>query len=452
MTFESSTASDPLALLDFPQLLDGKLRLRWGTPADAEALAAFNIRIHSDEPGQPENWLGDWTRDLLSGRHPTTTASDFTVVEDISNGTIVSTLVLIPQVWTYAGTPLGVGRIELVGTDAAYRRRGLVRRQMDAIHALSAARGHHLQAITGIPWYYRQFGYEMAVNLGGGREFFWNRSGNEQVVSPETYEMRPATTADIPLLEELYAAHSAHSLLVLPRDDAMWRWELEEAGRETDAARHAHIISTADGRPVAYVEYRHWGAAFGVRELGVLPGHSWREVVLYVTRELKRRAEAQSAEGKNPVTHIRFVLGERHPVYTALGDQLEQPRRPYAWYIRVADVPGLIRQIASVLETRLAESVMAGHSGLLRLNFYTDTLQLTFANGRLAEVGRFTPDYMEDGDALFPDLTFLQLLFGHRSLEQLDAAHPDCYANNPGARILLDALFPYMPSNVSAAN
>ena len=334
----------------------------------------------------------------------------------------------------------------------AYRRRGLVRHQMDAIHALSAAQGHHLQAITGIPWYYRQFGYEMAVNFGGGREFFWNRSGNEQVVSPETYDMRPATTADIPLLQDLYAAHSAHSLLVFPRSAAIWRWELEGAGRETDAARHAHIISTADGRPVAYVEYRHWGATFGVRELGVLPGHSWREVVLYVTRELKRRADVLSAEGKETVTRIRFALGERHPVYTALGDQLEEPRRPYAWFIRVGDLPGFIRHIAPVLENRLAGSVVAGHTGLLRLNFYRDTLQFTFDNGRLAEVGTFTPDYMEDGDALFPDLTFLQLLFGHRSLEQLDAAYPDCYANNPGARILLDALFPYAPSNVSALN
>ncbi len=443
----SNPASHP-----FPERIGENLLLRQGTLADADALAAFNVGIHSDDPALPEDWLGDWTRDLLSGRHPTTSASDFTVVEEVSSGKLVSSAVLIPQVWSFAGVPLGVGRIELVGTDEAYRRQGLVRRQMNALHVLSTERGHLMQAITGIPWYYRQFGYEMAINLGGGREFFWSRAGNARAVAPEPYEMRPATAADIPSLNELYSAHCASSLLVMPRSEAMWRWELEEANRETDAARHAHIISTADGRAVAYVEFRHWGAAFGVRELGVRPGYSWREVALFVTRELQRQATALSAEGKKSISHIRFVLGERHPVYTALGDQLERPRRPYAWYIRVPDLPAILRAIAPVLEERIATGVVAGHTGELQLNFYTNTLRLRFENGRLAEVGHFDPANSEDGDALFPNLTFLQLLFGHRSLEQLDAAYPDCYANNPGARVLLDTLFPYAPSDVSAAN
>ncbi len=29
--------------------------------------------------------------------------------------------------------------------------------------------GHLAQGITGIPWYYRQFGYEYAIDLDGGR-------------------------------------------------------------------------------------------------------------------------------------------------------------------------------------------------------------------------------------------------------------------------------------------
>ncbi len=73
--------------------------------------------------------------------------------------------------------PIKVGRIELVGTDPAYRRQGLIRQQMDAIHKRSAAKGEMIQAITGIPWYYRQFGYEMALNLGGSREFFLGSTG-----------------------------------------------------------------------------------------------------------------------------------------------------------------------------------------------------------------------------------------------------------------------------------
>lgn len=50
-----------------------------------------------------------------------------------------------------------------------YRRRGLVRAQFDVIHQWSAARGQLVQVISGIPFYYCQFGYEMGLALSGGR-------------------------------------------------------------------------------------------------------------------------------------------------------------------------------------------------------------------------------------------------------------------------------------------
>jgi predicted acetyltransferase len=80
---------------------------------------------------------------------------------------------LIPQTWTYAGVPFGVGRPEAVGTDPDYRRRGLIRMQFEVLHGKSAAMGHLVQGITGIPWYYRQFGYEYALDLDGGRIPYW---------------------------------------------------------------------------------------------------------------------------------------------------------------------------------------------------------------------------------------------------------------------------------------
>ncbi len=56
--------------------------MRWATADDIDALADFNIKIHSDDPDVPQLWLGDWTRDLMAGNHPTTKAEDFTLVVD----------------------------------------------------------------------------------------------------------------------------------------------------------------------------------------------------------------------------------------------------------------------------------------------------------------------------------------------------------------------------------
>ena len=48
------------------------------------------------------------------------------------------------------------------------------------------------------------------------------------------------------------------------------------------------------------------------------------------------------------------------------------------------------------------------------------------------------------GAAAFPDLTFLQLLFGYRSFEELQYAFADC----DEAQALLTALFPKQASGV----
>ncbi len=72
-----------------------------------------------------------------------------------------------------------------------------------------------------------------------------------------------------------------------------------------------------------------------------------------------------------------------------------------------------------------------------------------FQKGSISVEG-WKPDRIEEGDAAFPDLTFLQLLFGYRSLEELQHAFADCSTNAEHARALLPILFPRKVSNVWA--
>ena len=146
------------------------LVMRRSIAADAQAIAEFNSWVQGD-PDAPHPIEGEtyWALDLLRGNHPTFREDDFTIVEDTTTGKIVSVTNLIDQIWSYSGIRFGVGRPESVGTLPEYRNRGLVRAQFDVLHRWSAERGHLVQGITGIPYYYRQFGYEMALDLGGGR-------------------------------------------------------------------------------------------------------------------------------------------------------------------------------------------------------------------------------------------------------------------------------------------
>jgi predicted acetyltransferase len=433
-----------------PRDLGDGLLLRWATPDDAEKIAQFNLAMHSENPDEPEMGLYYWVHDLMRGDHPTTKAGDFTVVVDTTNDDrIVSSLNLISQTWGYDGIPFPVGRPELVATLPEYRRRGLVRMQMEIIHALSASRGELVTAITGIPWYYRQFDYEMGLNLGGSRQLFWARSGNDEKVEEETYRLRPATEEDISLLHDLYRAHLGNSPITRPRDEAQWRYEMFTTHPESFWSVKPRLIETLDGQVVGYATWQALRTAFGVREFGVLPGHSWRAVGRFVIRQIKQEAETLNADrpAEKQLTHISFILGEAHPLYEALDGDLERQIRPYAWYVRVPDIPAFLRHIAPALERRLSGSVMAGHTGKLKINLYRSRFALEWENGRLKEVGEgYELNYLEEGDALFPELTFLQLLFGYRSIDELNLSYADLYTNSNEALVLLRALFPKRPS------
>ena len=102
------------------------------------------------------------TLEFMSGRHPGVAASDFTLVEDTGTGAVVSCLCLMSRRWRYGDTPIAVDEVATVGTHPRYRGHGLVRAQMEVVHRWSSERGSLVQGLLGIPWFYRQFGYEPA--------------------------------------------------------------------------------------------------------------------------------------------------------------------------------------------------------------------------------------------------------------------------------------------------
>jgi len=69
--------------------------------------------------------------------------------------------------------------------------------------------------------------------------------------------------------------------------------------------------------------------------------------------------------------------------------------------------------------------------------------------GRLATIEEWKPEPdRKSGDAGYPGLTFLQLVFGYRSLSELKYAYADCWTKGDQAPVILELLFPKMASSV----
>jgi len=438
-----------------PRELDDGLILRRSTPADAQRLGDFNARIHSDEGvDKPDERLEVWARDLLERPHPTFGVGDYTLVEDIRSGQIVSSLNLISQTWSYGGIPFKLGRPELVGTLPEYRNRGLVRAQFDEVHRWSAERGELVQSITGIPYYYRLFGYEMALTLGGGRTGFAPHVPALGDGETEPFTIRPAVQADLSFIAQVYEKGCQRYPLACIWTPELWLYELNGKSEKNVNRFELHLIQSAAGEPAGFLAtpWFTWGSALSATRYEIAEGFSWAQVTPSVMRFLRAAYETHPyglPGERKPWEAFSLHLGEDHPAYHAFPDRLPRVRTPYAWYIRVADIPGFVRHVTPVLERRLAASVTAGYSGEVRLTFYRDGLRLVFEKGHLTTVEPWLPTPQgHSGEAGFPGLTFLQLLFGYRSLKEIKYAFVDCWTKDDATHVLLDAIFPRQPSDV----
>src|SRR5918998_4519329 len=255
---------DAQALSGVLRDLGGGLILRRATREDAEAVAAFNGRVHhspggSFEQREPHRGIAAGTRNLMSGDHPTCDASDFTVIEDTTTGSIVSSACLIGQRFSYEGVEFDAGLPELVGTHPDYRRRGLVREQFEVLHRWSWERGHLMQAIAGIPYYYRMFGYEMTVYMSWGRRIYVQHvpgkpsKADEEEDSPRTYHLRPATASDARFISDLDRRARGRYVLTSSRDERLWRYEIAGRDPESDESLEVRIVEDAAGKTARVV-------------------------------------------------------------------------------------------------------------------------------------------------------------------------------------------------------
>ena len=334
----------------------------------------------------------------------------------------MSTVCLISQTWTYSGIPFKFGQPEFVATEPEYRRRGLVRKQFEVIHALSEARGELMQGITGIPWYYRLFGYEMALDMEAGQVIDGMHIPTLKKGETETCQLRPLTDADNAFIQEVYAHAIESQVYACPRSPALWEYEFNGRSAGSDARHEFLLIEDMEGTRLGYVQHYQWchegfyegadtGTNFIAIQIELKRGVGYLHLIPSLLRALWQKAKATPvvAESANlKVTGIQFMLGREHPIYSALPKSVVRKDPPYAWYIRVPNLIAFLRHIQPALEKHLIGTVAEGYTGELKLNFYRSGIHFTFEGGRVTKLADWTPEDVESGDAAFPDLTFLQ--------------------------------------------
>jgi predicted N-acetyltransferase YhbS len=375
---------------------------------------------------------GDEVDTLTRGlflHHPKTNLDDLIFVQDEKSGKAVSTLCLIPWTWRYEDVEIHAGEMGIVGTLEEYRNRGLIRKQVELFKQKLNERGCLLSQIQGIPYYYRQFGYEYALPL----EQRLRLQARQIPDHPEsTFTFHQATVDDIPTLIRLYDESAPDLAIHTARDEAIWRYLLTHAN-ETEMERDTLLIKDSGGQAIGYVCIAHhgFGAELNVTEVSRLS----YDAAMATLQHLKQL----TIEREKPGIRLNLFIGSTlSQVALSLGGHDDGA---YAWQIHIPDVAALLRAIAPVLERRVAASPLAGLTQDVRISLYRETVQLCFEAGEVTEVANLGLTAWHEEPIRFPPLQFTPLVLGYRTWQEIRATFPDVGVA-PKSRLLMDTLFP----------
>jgi len=391
---------------------------------DVERVAAFNAIIHNESVGE--------TVRRICYHHPSIRPGDFIFVENEKTGQVVSSLSCNPWRWRYDGEELLAGEMGFVGTLEPYRGRGLVRAQVGLFKEMLRERGYHLSHIQGIPYYYRQFGYEYALPLETDV-----RLGLYQVPSlPEdgepTHTCRLAVQTGFPALARLYAEATQDIDIYAERDEAIWRYLWKQTpGTEMEA--EVWLVEDRAGQPAGYfrVQKHPFGEGLTPNEVSRLS----HDAALTVLRQLA----ALARERGKPYIRLNLPAG-----CTLVQEALAlgaHDRGSYAWQIHIPDPAHLLRAIGPALERRVAASAYAGLTTDLRTHLFRKTLLMRWRDGRLADVT--WTDQSAGWTLRLPPPLLAPVILGHWSWQELARTRPDVAVAGEWVP-LLDVLFPSM--------
>jgi predicted N-acetyltransferase YhbS len=400
---------DPL----YGAVMDGVRRAR---PADVEQIVALQVDRNGAE------WEG-MVRSLLDD--PDVGPDRFTVAVD--GGRVVSSLCLLSAALRVGGVDVAVGQPEFVATRTDHERRGLVRAQMDLVHRWSAERGDLAQIIAGIPYFYRRFGYEYAIEMPRLRLV----DPAVELAMPAGWSVREAVPGDAATVLALQARALAGVDLAGVQDEAWWRWRV--------GVDHPVRLSLAecDGRVGAVA----W----------IGPGHPAVDGTATAVAGIAHdRLDGLSALLARAAGAGRPVVVEERGTHTAPVEPLSV-RLPthYGLYVRVPDVVALLDRLRPELSARLAASARAGSSGRLVVSTYVSSFVVAYEAGEVVAVTARTPDEAaaeRPAAGVPPDLV-ATLVFGRYGAAGLAERHDDVRLER--AADLMATLFPRLRSDVA---
>ncbi|KAF9154529.1 hypothetical protein BGX20_004645 [Mortierella sp. AD010] len=284
------------------------------------------------------------------------------------------------------------------------------------IHPASDARGDVIQVISGIPYFYHQFGYEYGITPRSARriddfsktipELDLSKQG-EGEKNEQQFLLRIPTLEDVPYLVKMSTPEKLRNQaeVGLVYDEAYWRYTIhgviETAESKFDISRESRIIVDAKtgqdcGIVVTKKSAAFPGPALAVHVFVLQDDYHYRDALYPVLRQMieisnqpnawerkeqerlinsqqqgnESNSEDNNNSKKEQLQSLILSMDPDHPVMKLLESKSKLLPMRTKLYVRILSYAKFILKVAPILEKRLKGSYLAGISVTLHFNFF----------------------------------------------------------------------------------
>ncbi len=368
-------------------------------------------------------------------------------IRDLNKNKIVSALNSIPFVWNYEDIPLRNLELGWVGTLKEYRRRGLQKSLYSHFDKLLIEGKYDISSIQGIPYFYRQFGYDFVIPLD---RTVWTRTTQISPISennPPDYmklKVRKAEEKDIPSMMELFDALNQRLLVYATRSRELW--EIQESMKKQFSNNFQSYVVLDGSMIIGYLR-----VVMNIKK-DEIPNRSLMLII---------ESSITTFDGVQRVIQFLYneavqnnvpLIGSQGPSFNPLSKVLEsiggQRKDQWKYQIRIPNMTRFLQKIVPVLERRLRGTMFERLTYDVRMNTFQNCHTLKFVNGKITEVTDLGPqEVRENQEFRSPPNDLVRLILGAYSIEELEQNNIDFIVRG-GVRLIAETLFPKKESSV----
>lgn len=399
------------------------LRVVIGHKDELQRLLSFNLIVHQEES------LKKYINSLYL-EHPNRDVIFWIYIEENDSKKIVSSITLMPLEWNFNRKSIPICEMGLVGTLSNYRNRGLIGIMNDLYEDIMRQEGYLFSVIRGIPYYYRRFGYEFALNLD---ERILVNKNQIPSINFEKISFQKAIKQDIAFIKSIYNREQEFFFIKnrFNSDNFMHKFMNDDF----DNNFLSTFLIQINGKPVSFFSI---GVSYDNIAFTVIVPEVNEDIMVKILQYVKTLDE----EKDQIVLHVNSdtKFGQ---FICSIGGKKD---KGYGWQIKIPNIIAFLDAIRPILEQRIEKSSYTGLSQDVIISDYRETFTIKFNNGKIDDIevnkGHAIP---ENCDVKIPGSFLIKLLLSDKNFEEIKYIVKDSIIK-PGSEELIKILFPKKPS------